>query len=75
MSYSTNGTTGWFKWIAPNTTGAESITLKLVTYTGIFSQFRYVAPKNELLYESDLETSIVIDSFEIQVEGEPITTT
>ena len=75
MSYSTNGTTGWFKWIAPNTTGAESITLKLVTYTGIFSQFQYVAPKNETLYESDLETSIVIDSFEIQVEGEPITTT
>ena len=72
MSYSSNGITGWNKWSAPSTSGAESVTLKLVTYTGIFSAFQYIAPKNETFYDSDLETSIIIDGFEIEVEGEPV---
>ena len=53
---------------------ASSVTLKLVTYaptgTNVLrpTTFRYEAPSKATGYQSDLETSIVIDSFEIRLE-------
>lgn len=75
MSYSGDGQTGWFQWTAATVDEyASSVTLKLVTYapTGANvlrpTTFRYEAPSKATGYQSDLETSIVIDSFEIRIE-------
>lgn len=75
MSYSGDGQTGWFQWTAATVDEyASSVTLKLVTYapTGANvlrpTTFRYEAPSKATGYQSDLETSIVIDSFEIRLE-------
>lgn len=76
MSYSGDGQSGWFVWTAPTVDDyASSVTLKLVAYvpgegTNIFrpTSFQYVEPSNATGYQSDLETSIVIDSFEIRIE-------
>ena len=85
MSYSGNGNEGWFQWTSPDETGSQEVTLKLGTYTtegsinlGIISRpssFTYIAPESNQYYQSDFETSIVIDSFEIRIEevDEPTT--
>ena len=85
MSYSGNGNEGWFQWTSPDETGSKEVTLKLGTYTtegainlGIISRpssFTYIAPESNQYYQSDFETSIVIDSFEIRIEevDEPTT--
>ena len=76
MSYSGDGESGWFQWKATTVDDyASSVTLKLVAYvpaegTNILrpTAFQYDNPTRATGYQSDLETSIVIDSFEIRVE-------
>lgn len=79
MSYSPDGERGWFKWTASSDDDLVSdLTLTLATYTvtesySIFgyqvpSSFRYIKSTNEDWYDSDFNTSIVIDSIEIRIE-------
>ena len=83
MSYSGDGQAGWFQWTAPTVDEyASSVTLKLVAYvpadgTNVLrpTSFQYANPTQANLYQSDLETSIVIDSFEIRVEEDKSSTT
>lgn len=79
MSYSGDGDTGWFKWAAASDNeDVSSVTLNLVTYTvtesfglgGVTwwdSSFSYIEPADATGYESDFNTSIIIDSFEIRI--------
>ena len=81
MSYSGDGESGWYQWTAPTVTEyATSVTLKLVAYTPTSASLRptsyeYEDASKEDGYQSDFETSIVIDSFEIRIEevDEPTT--
>ena len=74
MSYSGDGESGWYQWTAPTVTEyATSVTLKLVAYTPTSARLRptsyeYEDASKEDGYQSDFETSIVIDSFEIRIE-------
>ena len=74
MSYSGDGESGWYQWTAPTVTEyATSVTLKLVAYTPTSASLRptsyeYEDASQEDGYQSDFETSIVIDSFEIRIE-------
>jgi hypothetical protein len=76
MSYSGDGETGWYQWSASTVEEyATSVTLKLVAYAPENNlrptSFQYVAPSSNGIttgYQSDFETSIVIDSFEIRIE-------
>lgn len=81
MSYSGDGESGWYQWTAPTVTEyATSVTLKLVAYTPTSASLRPTSYKYEDAsiedgYQSDFETSIVIDSFEVRIEevDEPTT--
>ena len=74
MSYSGDGESGWYQWTAPTVTEyATSVTLKLVAYTPTSvslrpTSYEYEDASQENGYQSDFETSIVIDSFEIRIE-------
>ena len=79
MTYSADGDQGWHKWTSSSEVGGvESVTLKLAAYTvstsynvigvTIPSSYSYSEASDTRVYESDFETSIVIDSFEIRLE-------
>ena len=74
MSYSGDGASGWYQWSAPTVeTYAKDVTLKLVAYAPTTSglrptSFQYEPASSADWYESDFNTSIVIDSFEIRIE-------